>query len=46
MHGFCIGIRKEVIEKIGYFDDKIFEKYNGEENDYCLRAVKRVFGVS
>ena len=43
VHGFCIGIKKEVIEKIGYFDDVNFEKYYGEENDYCLRAVKEGF---
>ncbi|WP_238097021.1 glycosyltransferase [Vibrio cincinnatiensis] len=38
IHGFCICIKAEVIRKIGYFDDVNFERYYGEENDYCLRA--------
>lgn len=38
VHGFCLGIKGAVIDKIGLFDDKNFEKYYGEENDFCLRA--------
>jgi O-antigen biosynthesis protein len=38
IHGFCIGIKSTVIDKIGYFDDVNFSRYYGEENDYCLRA--------
>ncbi|MBN1141569.1 MAG: glycosyltransferase [Deltaproteobacteria bacterium] len=38
IHGFCFGIRRDVINEIGYLDEKTFEKYYGEENDYCFRA--------
>ncbi len=34
--GACQMIRKEVIEKIGYYDDKIF--YGPEDIDFCLRV--------
>lgn len=43
IHGFCIGIRSEVIQEIGYFDDINFARYYGEENDYCLRAYRAGF---
>lgn len=38
VHGFCFGIKRSVIEGIGYFDDVNFDRYYGEENDYCFRA--------
>jgi len=38
IHGFCIAIKRQVIEKIGYFDELMFKKFYGEENDYCLRC--------
>lgn len=38
-HGFCLYIKREVINKIGYFDEKAFEKGYGEENDFCFRAL-------
>ncbi|WP_059021763.1 glycosyltransferase [Vibrio coralliirubri] len=43
IHGFCIGIKSEVIQEIGYFDDVNFARYYGEENDYCLRAYRAGF---
>ncbi|WP_135380945.1 glycosyltransferase [Vibrio tasmaniensis] len=45
IHGFCIGIKSSVIEKIGYFDDINFARYYGEENDYCLRAFREGFDL-
>ncbi|MGG4090519.1 glycosyltransferase domain-containing protein [Paenibacillus lautus] len=38
LNGFCLMIKKEVIDKIGYFDEKNFPIGYGEEDDYCLRA--------
>ena len=38
IHGFCLGIKREVIDSIGYFDEVLFPLGYGEENDYCLRA--------
>lgn len=37
-HGFCMFIKREVINKIGNFDAQTFEKGYGEENDFCYRA--------
>lgn len=45
VHGFCFGIKKEVIEKIGYFDEIAFPRGYGEENDYCFRAANAGFGL-
>ncbi len=45
LHGFCFGIRREVLDTIGLFDDKSFPRGYGEENDYCFRAVNAGFGL-
>lgn len=36
--GFCMFIKREVIEKVGLFDAETFQKGYGEENDFCYRA--------
>ena len=41
--GFCMYIRRVVIKKIGLFDEQTFGLGYGEENDFCLRAVKAGF---
>ena len=41
VHGFCFGVTRETIDKIGYFDEDNFPSGYGEENDYCLRAVSK-----
>ncbi|TPL73974.1 glycosyltransferase [Mesorhizobium sp. B2-3-13] len=38
LNGFCILLRRSLIEDIGYFDEVAFGDGYGEENDYCLRA--------
>ncbi len=38
-HGFCLYIKREVINKIGYFDEETFGKGYGEENDFCFRCL-------
>jgi GT2 family glycosyltransferase len=43
VHGFCFGIREEVINKIGFFDEINFARFFGEESDYSLRAVEAGF---
>lgn len=43
IHGFCFGIKKSVIDSIGYFDNENFARYYGEENDYCFRAKRAGF---
>jgi GT2 family glycosyltransferase len=46
VHGFCFGIKREVIESIGFFDDANFKLFYGEENDYCLRALGAGFELA
>ncbi len=38
-NGFCMYIKRDVITKIGLFDDETFGKGYGEENDFCYRAL-------
>ena len=38
--GFCMGIRKKVIDEIGNLDP-VFGRGYGEENDWCLRAAEK-----
>lgn len=38
-NGFCMYIKRTVIDEIGIFDDITFEKGYGEENDFCYRAL-------
>ena len=40
LNGFCLLIRREMIEEIGYFDEQTFGAGYGEEDDYALRARK------
>lgn len=37
--GFCMGVNKNLVDKIGMFDE-VFGKGYGEENDWCQRALK------
>ncbi|MDY0191633.1 MAG: glycosyltransferase [Desulfuromonas sp.] len=39
LNGFCLMIKREVINDIGLFDEEVFGRGYGEENDYCLRAT-------
>lgn len=36
--GFCMYIKRAVLEEIGYFDEAQWGKGYGEENDFCLKA--------
>lgn len=38
LNGFCLLIRRQLIEDIGIFDEETFAAGYGEENDYCLRT--------
>ena len=39
-NGFCLFIKRETILDVGYFDENNFSKGYGEENDFCMRALK------
>ncbi len=40
LNGFCLYIKRALIDNLGYFDEDNFAQGYGEENDYCLRAGK------
>jgi len=39
--GFCMYIKRDAIDKIGYFDEVNFEKGYGEEGDFSVRATQK-----
>ncbi len=39
-HGFCLYIKREVLDKVGFFDEESFGKGYGEENDFCFRCFE------
>ncbi len=39
LNGFCLMIKRGLIEQIGLFDEENFGEGYAEENDYCLRAA-------
>ena len=41
LNGFCLLIKRKLINDLGVFDEKIFGRGYGEENDYCLRAIEK-----
>ena len=45
LNGFCIMLRRQVIDRIGYLDEESFPRGYGEENDYCFRAADAGFGL-
>lgn len=40
-HGFCMFIKRAVLDEIGIFDEKKWGKGYAEENDFSLRAEQR-----
>ncbi len=38
VNGFCIAIRREVLDAIGLFDEELFPMGYGEETDFVMRA--------
>ncbi|WP_409985254.1 methyltransferase domain-containing protein [Ottowia sp.] len=36
--GFCMYIRRDCLNEVGFFDEEHFGKGYGEENDFCQRA--------
>lgn len=39
-HGFCMYIKRQALDKVGYFDEENFGKGYGEENDFSFRCFK------
>lgn len=38
--GFCMYVKRAAIDAIGVFDEEAFERGYGEENDFCMRALR------
>jgi len=41
--GFCVFIKRTLLERVGYFDEEAFGLGYGEENDFSCRAQKAGF---
>jgi GT2 family glycosyltransferase/glycosyltransferase involved in cell wall biosynthesis len=41
--GFCFYMRRSIMNQIGKMDGELFRRGYGEENDYCMRALKAGF---
>ncbi len=40
-HGFCLYIKRDVLNEVGYFDEETYGRGYGEENDFCFRALNK-----
>lgn len=40
-NGFCMFIKRNAIDSVGYFDEKTFKRGYCEENDFCMRAIEK-----
>ncbi len=38
--GFCMYVRRDCLNQVGYFNALIFERGYGEENEFCMRAME------
>lgn len=38
-HGFCLYIKRDALDEIGYFNENKYGKGYGEENDFSMRAL-------
>ncbi len=38
--GFCLYIKRKYLEQIGGYDDVLFKRGYGEENDFCMMCLK------
>lgn len=39
--GFCMYISRRCLDEVGLFDEEVFGRGYGEENDFCQRAIKK-----
>lgn len=38
--GFCLFLRRDYLDEVGFFDEAAFPRGYGEENDLCMRGVR------
>ena len=41
--GFCMYIKRDVLQQFNYFDETKFDKGYAEETDFCMRTLKKGF---
>lgn len=46
LNGFCIMLKREVLQAVGYLDEANFPVGYGEENDLCIRAQDAGFSLA
>jgi glycosyltransferase involved in cell wall biosynthesis len=46
LNGFCLLISRAMLQDVGIFDEETFGAGYGEENDLCIRARKRGWGLA
>ena len=46
LNGFCLMLRRSVIERVGLLDEARFPQGYGEEDDYCLRVRRAGFELA
>ena len=39
-NGFCMYIRRTALDALGHFDEEKYPRGYGEENDFCMRAIR------
>ena len=39
-NGFCMYIKRAALDTIGHFDEEAFPRGYGEENDFCMKALR------
>ncbi|MBP0447008.1 glycosyltransferase [Roseomonas sp. SSH11] len=42
-HGFCLYLRRNMLDEVGLLDAEAFPRGYGEENDLCMRALRAGF---
>lgn len=40
-NGFCMFVKREAFEQIGFLDAETFSRGYGEENDFCMRLIRK-----
>lgn len=40
-NGFCLYVRRDCLDEVGFLDEQAFPRGYGEENDFCMRARNR-----
>lgn len=39
-NGFCFYVKRETLDSVGHFDEQLFPRGYGEENEFCMRVLR------